>query len=138
MKKALGYIKNKRTGQVLEFYDISPDGYELSPGRYGLRADLEDWEEMEEPDTINQPSHYKEKASKIGELVDKKNAQYGDSFNKSGEFLKILYPEGIKPNQYKDALALVRIFDKQMRIANGNQGDENAYKDICGYGLLMS
>jgi hypothetical protein len=132
--EAIGYIKHKKTGSVMKYYNVSPLGYEVSGGW----ADLEDWEEIEEPDTMKQPSHYKEKASKIGELVDKKNAQYGDSFNKSGEFLKILYPEGIKPDQYKDALALVRIFDKQMRIANGNQGDENAYKDICGYGLLMS
>lgn len=75
---------------------------------------------------------------KIGEFVQVKNNQYGSAFDKCGEFLKILYPDGVKPHQYKDMLAIVRIFDKQMRIANGNQGDENAFNDIAGYGILMS
>ena len=74
----------------------------------------------------------------IGKLVDEKNKQYGDAFNKSGEFLKILYPNGIKPEQYSDMLGIVRVFDKLMRIANGNQGNENAWKDIGGYALLKS
>lgn len=74
----------------------------------------------------------------IGQLVDEKNKQYGDAFNKSGDYLKILYPNGIQPHQYKDALALVRDFDKSMRIANGNQGEENAWNDKAGYGILMS
>lgn len=74
----------------------------------------------------------------IGRLVDEKNAQYGDAFNKSADFLKLLYPDGVKPIQYDDMLALVRVFDKQMRIANGNQGEENAWNDITGYGILKS
>ena len=81
---------------------------------------------------------YGEIGQRIGELVDVKNDAYGNAFHKSGEFLKVLYPNGIKPEQYKDMLAVVRIFDKLMRIANGNQGDENAYMDIAGYGILMS
>lgn len=81
---------------------------------------------------------YAEIGKRIGELVEVKNSQYGNSFHKSGDFLKILYPNGIKPEQYKDMLGLVRIFDKQMRIANGNQGEENAFQDITGYGILMS
>lgn len=81
---------------------------------------------------------YKQIGKKIGELVEIKNKQYGDSFNKSGDFLEILYPDGIKPEQYKDMLAVTRIFDKLMRIANGNQGDENAWNDIAGYGILNS
>jgi hypothetical protein len=73
----------------------------------------------------------------IGELVDGKNQAYGNSFGKSGEFLKLLYPNGIKPEQYKDMLLLVRIFDKQMRIANEKKAfEENPYIDIAGYGLL--
>ncbi|MEC5422092.1 hypothetical protein QGM71_01115 [Virgibacillus sp. C22-A2] len=75
-------------------------------------------------------------AKNIGKLVAEKNKQYGDSFNKSGDFLKLLYPDGIKPEQYKDMLGLVRVFDKQMRIANGNQGEENAWQDINGYSLV--
>lgn len=82
--------------------------------------------------------NYENIGAQIGKLVQVKNEQYGDAFNKSGRFLKILYPGGVKPEQYTDMLALVRIFDKQMRIANGNQGEENAFQDIAGYGILKS
>jgi hypothetical protein len=73
----------------------------------------------------------------VGEIVTAKNRAYGDSFAKSGAFLRLLYPNGIAPNQYDDALALVRVFDKQMRIATANDpGGENPWMDIMGYALL--
>ncbi|GIM47017.1 hypothetical protein DNHGIG_25660 [Collibacillus ludicampi] len=80
---------------------------------------------------------YETLGREIGALVNEKNAAYGDSFAKCGEFLKLLYPDGIQPEQYTDALCLVRIFDKQMRIAT-NKGafSESPYRDIVGYGLL--
>mgnify|MGYP001578074452 CR=1 FL=1 len=77
-------------------------------------------------------------AQQVGELVTEKNAAYGDAFGRSGAVLRILYPDGIRPEQYDDALAVTRIVDKLFRIANGSQGDrEDPAKDICGYGLLM-
>ena len=80
---------------------------------------------------------YTKIGTEIGNLVDKKQAAYGNSFGKAGEFLKLLYPDCIKPEQYHNALALVRIFDKQMRIATDKDAfGENPYKDIVGYGLL--
>jgi hypothetical protein len=82
---------------------------------------------------------YTRTGTEIGELVAKKNAAYGSSFAKSGDFLKLLYPDGIRPDQYQDALLLVRIFDKQMRIATAKAAlDENPYRDIAGYGILGS
>lgn len=76
-------------------------------------------------------------ASEVGMVVDKTNAAYGDSFAKSGAFLRLLYPEGIKPDQYQDMLALIRVFDKQMRIAtNPDAFGESPFRDIAGYGLL--
>jgi hypothetical protein len=76
-------------------------------------------------------------ATVTGELVERKNAAYGSSFAKAGEFLQILYPKGIAPAQMADALLLVRIFDKQMRIATDlNALGENPYQDIIGYGIL--
>lgn len=82
---------------------------------------------------------YERIARFIGELVDEKNQAYGDAFNKSGDFLKLLYPNGVKPEQYSDMLALVRIFDKQMRIATAKDAlGENPFKDIAGYGILKS
>lgn len=76
-------------------------------------------------------------ANEIGELVQEKNKAYGNSFGKSGDFLKLLYPDGIKPEQYQDMLLVVRIFDKQMRIANKKDAfGESPYRDIAGYGIL--
>lgn len=73
----------------------------------------------------------------VGRLVTEKNQAYGDSFAKSGEFLKLLYPDGIKPEQYSDMLCLVRIFDKQKRIATKKDAfGESPYRDIVGYGIL--
>lgn len=73
----------------------------------------------------------------IGRMVDKKQAAYGNSFGKTGEFLKLLYPDGIRPEQYGDALTLVRIFDKQMRVATDKEAfGESPYTDIAGYGIL--
>jgi len=79
---------------------------------------------------------YQNIGSAIGALVDRKQIQYGNSFGKADEFLKILYPNGIEPDQYKDLLTVTRVFDKLMRIANGNQGEEDAFKDVAGYALL--
>lgn len=81
-------------------------------------------------------NYYKDLGAAIGELVDEKQEQYGNSFGRAGEILQILYPGLINPEQYKDMLAVVRIIDKLFRIANGDQGSESAYQDIAGYGLL--
>lgn len=73
----------------------------------------------------------------IGKLVDEKNKAYGDSFNKAGDFLKLLYPNGVSPEQYSDMLAIVRIFDKLMRIATDKDAlGENPFRDIGGYAIL--
>jgi hypothetical protein len=80
---------------------------------------------------------YLELAEQIGKLVEEKNAAYGSSFDKTGDFLKLLYPNGVNINQYNDMLCLVRIFDKLMRIANDKGAfSEEPYKDIMGYALL--
>jgi hypothetical protein len=76
-------------------------------------------------------------AAGIGELVTEKNAAYGSSFAKAGEFLRLLYPAGLRPEQYGDALLLVRCFDKQMRIATDRDAlGESPFIDIAGYGIL--
>ena len=76
-------------------------------------------------------------AIEIGKLVDEKDAAYGSSFLKSEKILKILYPNGIEPEQYKDMLAITRIIDKLFRIATKKDAfGENPFKDIAGYGIL--
>ena len=85
------------------------------------------------------PGKYEHIGTEIGRLVDEKNRAYGDAFNKAGDFLKILYPDGVKPDQYDDMLAIVRVFDKLMRIANQKEAfGENPWRDIAGYGILKS
>ena len=80
---------------------------------------------------------YKELAEQIGNLVEQKNTAYGNSFEQAGEFLKLLYPNGIPPEAYGDMLCVVRIFDKLKRIAtNKDAFGESPYGDIVGYGLL--
>lgn len=73
---------------------------------------------------------------RIGELVQRKNAEYGDSFNQSYRILEVLYPAGVKPEQYLDMLAIIRVVDKLFRLSRGDQGDESAWADIAGYGIL--
>lgn len=83
---------------------------------------------------------FTELASDIGKLVEEKNKAYGSAFDRAGDFLRVLYPEGIKPDQYKDMLCIIRVFDKLMRIATSYEGTEekkvDAYSDLMGYGLL--
>lgn len=80
---------------------------------------------------------FEELARQVGALVDEKNKAYGNSFGEAGEFLKILYPDGVRPDQYTDLLCVVRIFDKLKRIATKKDAfGESPYRDIVGYGLL--
>ena len=73
----------------------------------------------------------------VGKLVYDKRMAYGDSFGRSGECLRQMFPEGIKPSQYDDLLTIARILDKLFRLANDPSAfDENPYQDIVGYALL--
>ena len=75
--------------------------------------------------------------AQVGHIVQQKQRAYGDSFGKSGECLRQMYPEGVKPEQYDDLLTITRILDKLFRIANNPTAfDENPYQDIVGYGIL--
>jgi len=80
---------------------------------------------------------YAQIGARIGKLVQKKNIAYGDSFNKSCEMLKILYPNGVTTDQYTDLLSIARIIDKLFRIATQKDAfGESPYGDIAGYGIL--
>ena len=82
---------------------------------------------------------YKEMGEKIGALVDEKNAAYGSSFQKAGEIMQVLYPDGIGTEQYIDALAMIRVIDKLFRIANRKDAfGESPWQDIAGYALLLA
>ena len=79
---------------------------------------------------------FREIGEEIGEVVTRKNKVYGNSFGKSADFIRLLYPDGIRPDQYDDVLLLARIFDKLVRIATGAKDEENPYFDIAGYAVL--
>lgn len=80
---------------------------------------------------------YEETAEKIGKLVAEKNAAYGSAFAESHKILSVLYPHGIKPEQYTDALAVIRVIDKLFRIATAKDAfGESPWQDIAGYGIL--
>lgn len=81
--------------------------------------------------------NYAERGREIGKLVAEKQLAYGDSFGKSGDVMRILYPKGISPEQMDDALCLVRIVDKLFRVATDRDAlGESPYRDIAGYALL--
>jgi len=86
---------------------------------------------------MDNTNKYKNLAEEVGSLVDKKNAAYGNSFSESHKILSVLYPDGIKPEQYTDALAIIRVIDKLFRIAtNKDAFGESPWRDIAGYALL--
>jgi hypothetical protein len=85
--------------------------------------------------TADKPS-FEEVGRSIGALVAEKNAAYGDAVNATAEYLRWLFPDGIPVDRYRDVGLLVRIGDKLKRIANGDRGEESAYGDIAGYGIL--
>lgn len=85
--------------------------------------------------------NYEKMGSDIGALVDDKQRQYGDSFGRSGQIVRVLYPNGVAPHQMDDALAVVRVIDKLFRIAQRGAdgkdlGGESPWRDVAGYGLL--
>ena len=80
---------------------------------------------------------FKSITDSLAELLSKKNKAYGNAFEQAKEFLKLLYPDGIRPDQYEDMLFIVRIFDKLKRIATSkNAFNESPYQDIAGYAIL--
>ena len=83
------------------------------------------------------PPSYEELGRDVGKLVEEKQKAYGDSFGRSGEVLKILYPNGVRPEQLDDMLFIARVVDKLFRIATDKDAlGEDPFRDIAGYGLL--
>jgi hypothetical protein len=80
---------------------------------------------------------FKDIGTDIGTLVEEKNKAYGSSFEKSADIIKILYPNGVKPDQYTDLLSITRLIDKLFRIATRKDAfGESPWQDIAGYAIL--
>ena len=76
-------------------------------------------------------------ARSIAATVAEKNAAYGDSFERAGEVMAVLYPNGIPREKMGDALTVVRVLDKLFRIASDRDAfGESPWRDIAGYALL--
>jgi hypothetical protein len=86
---------------------------------------------------MSKNKRFEEIGKTIGSLVEEKNKAYGDSFTRSQEVIKVLFPDGVKPEQYRDMLGMVRVIDKMFRIATDKDAfGESPWKDICGYAIL--
>ena len=76
-------------------------------------------------------------ASNLATILSMKNDAYGNAFDKTTQILTLLYPTGIKVEQFKDVHVLVRMLDKLSRIARDNDPmGESPYMDIAGYSIL--
>jgi ribonuclease HIII len=76
-------------------------------------------------------------ASNLATILSMKNDAYGNAFDKTTQILTLLYPNGIKVDQFKDVHVIVRMLDKLSRIARDNDPTgESPYMDIAGYSIL--
>lgn len=97
----------------------------------------ENWFDALPEDAAPPASEFERVAAEIGHLVAVKNEKYGNSHGNAGAILKVLYPDGVKPEQYDDMTTVVRILDKLQRIATDKDAfGESPYADIAGYGIL--
>jgi hypothetical protein len=73
----------------------------------------------------------------LGKLVDAKDRAYGQAVAIVPAILRLLYPDGIRPEQYLEAALIVRMEDKICRIARGDARafKESPWRDICGYSM---
>tara|TARA_E500000331_G_scaffold351456_2_gene398154 strand:+ start:2435 stop:2704 length:270 start_codon:yes stop_codon:yes gene_type:complete len=78
---------------------------------------------------------FKELALELSKLLEDKQKAYGESFNTAPKILQLLYPDGVKVEDYEQLLTITRILDKLNRIAN-NDKSEDPFQDIAGYCLL--
>lgn len=70
-------------------------------------------------------------------ILTAKNAKYGNSFAVSGDFLRLLWPNGCKPEDFDRVMLCARMFDKMKRLAVSEDGDdEDPLLDLAGYAVL--
>lgn len=116
---------------------------ELIPSPVELNHTKEECEKIQKTNeqvaahTARGISNYHADAIDLANLIVEKQKSYGNSVVTSPQAFELLYPNGIPVEKYGDALTLVRIWDKMMRIANNKDAfNEDPYNDIAGYALL--
>lgn len=107
-------------------------------GMFGSDRTATDWVLLPGDAEKAKEGAYEARGRALGALVDRKQREYGDSFHRSVRIIEVLWPDGIPPSAYQDALALIRVIDKLFRVAAGKIGDENPWRDIAGYSLLSA
>ena len=67
-----------------------------------------------------------------------KNLAYGDSVNNTDKIVGILYPNGIRPEQIRSFLLIIRMLDKINRLACGDPEayGEDPWADLGGYAAI--
>lgn len=76
-------------------------------------------------------------ASELADTLTEKNARYGNSFAVTGNFLRLLWPDGCKPEDFDRVMLCARMFDKMKRLAAAQSGDdEDPLLDLAGYAVL--
>jgi len=76
-------------------------------------------------------------ASELADMLTDKNRKYGDSYARMAHVLPIFYPDGVPGEHLLDAVFILRIVDKLMRISSAQKDDdEDAVADIAGYAIL--
>jgi hypothetical protein len=80
---------------------------------------------------------FKKITDDLATILSIKDEAYGNAFDKTTHILSLLYPNGIKVEQYKDLHVVIRMLDKISRIARDNDPlGESPYMDIAGYSIL--
>lgn len=101
----------------------------------GFTAPRAEKQETPIPDATQHP--FAQITDELGKLVIEKNNSYGSAYALCATYLELLFPNGVHPTRYTDMLLLVRMFDKQMRIARRKDAfGESPYKDLAGYSVL--
>ena len=113
-------------------------GLEVGPKKNDLNFTGMDktFESLRDPQYDESRTIFHEVANKLAKLLVVKEKNYGQSFNLTGDILRIMAPDGIKPNQYDDVLTVVRILDKLFRVMKGAPDEESPFRDIAGYAIL--
>ena len=80
---------------------------------------------------------FKKITDDLAAILSIKDEAYGNAFDKTTQILSLLYPNGIRVEQYKDLHVIIRMLDKISRIARDNDPlGESPYMDIAGYSIL--
>jgi hypothetical protein len=141
-------VQHSPSGRTGEIVDTIPDGNDVGVRFSGVSVtynvyDSSELRLIDESNTCADQSFgaakYLVAGENLGKLVQSKQAAYGNSFGKSGDIMRILYPSGIPADKLDDALTIVRVIDKLFRVATDNDpSGESPWKDIAGYALLAS